>query len=443
MPFVSMASFVAAPLTVLTAAATMALLFWRSLYRSRSLKVDAYLTRHLRRPLYDYRSIWMELTNRTTSLMDPNELSRAAVRIVSASLEIPSVSIWLVDESGRRLTLGGSTAISGPHVGEIEKAGKSAPGFIDFLQRQPGCVDLDMANCSWPNEVMEAGQEFFRDERMRYVIRLRAGGKLVGVMTLNDDRVSGENGLSAEDLALMEMLGAQLAASLMNLELSAHLRHTQEIEAFRMVSTFFVHDLKNVASRLSLTMQNLTDNFENAEFRRDALQVISTSLTKIDNLCCRVATLKRNIELKLARCDLNTLVAVTLAEFKPNLKAKLEQDLQPVPQALLDSDQIHTVLTNLVMNANEAVDGNGIIRVATIREGSSVGFAIRDNGCGMTEEFIEKSLFHPFQTTKKKGLGIGLFQSKLIVEAHRGTFEISSTIGTGTECRVLLPGLSS
>ena len=278
---------------------------------------------------------------------------------------------------------------------------------------------------------------------MRYVIGLQAGGQLVGVMTLNDDRVRGENDLSAEDLALMEMLAAQLAASLMNLKLSAHLRHTQEIEAFRMVSTFFVHDLKNVASRLSLTMQNLTDNFENAEFRRDALQVISTSLTKIDNLCCRVAALKQNIDLKLARCDLNTLVSVTLAEFKPNLKAKLEQDLQPVPQALLDSDQIHTVLTNLVMNANEAVDGNGIIRVATIREGSSVGFAIRDNGCGMTEEFIEKSLFHPFQTTKKKGLGIGLFQSKLIVEAHRGTFEISSTIGAGTECRVLLPGLSS
>ena len=91
------------------------------------------------------------------------------------------------------------------------------------------------------------------------------------------------------------------------------------------------------------------------------------------------------------------------------------------------------------MNANEAVNGMGVIRVATIHDGNTVGFAVRDNGCGMSEEFIEKSLFRPFQTTKKKGLGIGLFHSKLIVEAHRGTLEVNSTLGAGTEFRVMLP----
>ncbi len=81
--------------------------------------------------------------------------------------------------------------------------------------------------------------------------------------------------------------------------------------------------------------------------------------------------------------------------------------------------------------------------MATIYDGSSVGFAVRDNGCGMSEEFIEKSLFRPFQTTKKRGLGIGLFQSKLIVEAHRGTVDVTSAIGAGTEFRIMLPALSS
>ena len=290
---------------------------------------------------------------------------------------------------------------------------------------------------------MKAGQEFFGESRMRYAIGLQAGGELIGVLILNDDRVGGENNLSVEDLALLDTLAAQLSASLLNLKLSARLRHVQEMETFQMVSTFFVHDLKNVASRLSLTMQNLPANFDNPEFRKDALWVISTSLTKIDDMCNRVAMLKRNMDLKLAQCDLNSVVAATLAEFKANLKAKLEQDLQPVPKVLMDSGQIQTVLTNLVMNANEAVNGNGVIRVATTYDGSSVGFAVRDNGCGMTQEFIEKSLFRPFQTTKKKGLGIGLFQSKLIVEAHRGTVEVTSTVGTGTEFRIMLPAFSS
>ena len=406
-------------------------------------RLRVFVSRHFRRPIYDYRSIWMELTSRTTSLMDGNELCTAAARMVSESLEILSVSIWLLDESERRLILGGSTAISGPNVREIEKAGKSAGDFIRLLRQQSGCLDLDIFDLRWPKEIMEAGHEFFREYKVRYAIRLQAGGALVGVMTLNDDRVGGEKELSVEDLALLETLADQLAASLLNLKLSARLRHSQEIETFQMVSTFFVHDLKNVASRLSLTMQNLPVNFDNPEFRKDALRVIATSLQKIDDLCSRVAILKQKIDLKLVDCDLNSVVASTLQEFKADLRAKVEQDLQPLPKVLIDAEQIHTVLTNLVMNANEAVNGKGLIRVATVYDGNSVGFAVRDNGCGMTEEFIEKSLFRPFQTTKKKGLGIGLFQSKLIVEAHRGTVEVSSTVGSGTEFRVMLPALTS
>jgi signal transduction histidine kinase len=57
----------------------------------------------------------------------------------------------------------------------------------------------------------------------------------------------------------------------------------------------------------------------------------------------------------------------------------------------------------------------------------------------MSEDFVERALFRPFQTTKKKGLGIGLFHSKLIVEAHRGSVEVNSKVGAGTEFRVILP----
>jgi len=57
----------------------------------------------------------------------------------------------------------------------------------------------------------------------------------------------------------------------------------------------------------------------------------------------------------------------------------------------------------------------------------------------MSKEFIEKSLFHPFKTTKKQGMGIGLFQSKMIVEAHQGRIEVESEEGRGTTFRVYLP----
>jgi len=156
-------------------------------------------------------------------------------------------------------------------------------------------------------------------------------------------------------------------------------------------------------------------------------------------MCSRLSMLRGKIELKLDPCDLTKLVAETLDGFKANLKAELQQNLQPLPRVRVDAGQIHKVLTNLVLNANEAVNGNGVIQVTTVHEGNAVGFSVRDNGCGMSEEFIKKSLFKPFQTTKKKGLGIGLFHSRLIVEAHRGVLEVNSSVGAGTEFRVLLP----
>lgn len=401
-------------------------------------KLRLFVSKHFRRPVYDYRQVWMELTQRTASLVDVNELGAVASRIVSDSLEILSVSVWVIDDNRRRLTLVGSTAIPVAHSKELEKAGKSAAELIRVLQDMPGCLDLEDVGCTWSAEIMQAVPDLFRRYRIKYAIGLRAAGELVGIMTLNNDRV-GEGELTTEDFTLLETFAAHLASNLLTLKQSARLRHAKEIEAFQTVSTFFVHDLKNLASRLSLTMQNLPANFANPEFRADALRVMSTSVQKIDDMCGRLTILKQNIELKPVECDLNQLVSATLDEFKASLKAELKRDLQPVPRILIDSEQIHKVLTNLVMNANEAVNGNGLIQVATLHEGNTVGFAVRDNGLGMTEEFIEKSLFKPFQTTKKRGLGIGLFHSKLIVEAHRGTLEVNSAVGEGTEFRVILP----
>ena len=402
-------------------------------------RLRMFVSAHFRRPLYDYRSVWMESTQRTTSVLDERELSAAVSKLVSESLEILSVSVWLADESHRRLVLAGSTALYGARARDMEKAGKGAPEFIRFLRENPGFVDLADHEFDWPREIMKCGEGFFRHHQLRYAVGLQVGSEFVGVMTLNDDRVGEEGTLSSEDVVLLETLAAQLASSLLNLRLSAHLRHAKEVETFQTVSTFFVHDLKNLASRLSLTMQNLPANFDSPEFRADALRVISRSVKEIDEMCSRLSMLRGKIELKLDPCDLTKLVAATLDGFKANLKAELQQNLQPLPSVRLDAGQINKVLTNLVLNANEAVTGKGVIQVTTVHEGSVVGFSVRDNGCGMSEEFIEKSLFKPFQTTKKKGLGIGLFHSRLIVEAHRGVLEVNSSVGAGTEFRVLLP----
>ena len=97
------------------------------------------------------------------------------------------------------------------------------------------------------------------------------------------------------------------------------------------------------------------------------------------------------------------------------------------------------MFTNLLLNACDAVGMNGRITVETTRQGEWVALSVSDNGCGMSPAFVKDSLFRPFQTTKKKGLGIGMFQSKMIVEAHRGKIQVESEPGAGTTFRVMLP----
>jgi signal transduction histidine kinase len=118
---------------------------------------------------------------------------------------------------------------------------------------------------------------------------------------------------------------------------------------------------------------------------------------------------------------------------------ELVKELRPLPKVRLDPAQIQKVLTNLVLNAREALGPGGTIRVETSRRNGWVVLGVSDNGCGMSAEFIQRSLFRPFQTTKKKGIGIGMFHSKMIVEAHRGRIEVESEPGKGTAFRVLLP----
>ena len=76
---------------------------------------------------------------------------------------------------------------------------------------------------------------------------------------------------------------------------------------------------------------------------------------------------------------------------------------------------------------------------ATEQVGRWAVISVKDNGCGVTREFMTQSLFQPFQTTKSDGLGIGLFHTKMLVEAHQGRIEVESEEGVGTTFRVLLP----
>jgi signal transduction histidine kinase len=226
---------------------------------------------------------------------------------------------------------------------------------------------------------------------------------------------------------------------LLNLKLFERLRKVKETEAIQTMAAFMMHDLKNLASMLSLTMENLPTHYDNPEFRKDAVELFRQSLVKIEDLCSNLVLMSQKIELRRSQVDLNSLVATTLARLNGGQKIRIVQDLRPMPKLYLDGEQIQKVLMNLVLNAKDAIDEIGEIRVKTGREDGWIVLYVSDTGCGMPKEFIEQSLFRPFKTTKKRGMGIGLYHSQMIVEAHHGKIEVESEVGEGSTFKVFLP----
>ncbi|MBI4529435.1 MAG: PEP-CTERM system histidine kinase PrsK [Deltaproteobacteria bacterium] len=393
------------------------------------------LTRHMQRPHYDYRNIWTTFTSRTSSLLRMEELCAAVVKMVSETFGVPDVSIWLMNGSLNQLKLAGSTSMSPLQAGQV--FGYVPMELAIFMEEQSFPVDFENSSNTKANALKEQHGQFFRGASARYCVALASGRKWVGLMFLGD-RLTGES-FSFEDLDLLQTLGDHAAASVLNLTLAQELMQAKQLEAFQTVSAFFTHDLKNLASSLSLSLQNLNTYYNDPGFRADLLRSISKSVEKINSMCGRVSSLRQGATLKRSEVNLNKIIKSTLAELNGRLKASLNENLGPLPKIAVDQEEIQKVVVNLLLNAQEAVGSDGEIRVSTEQQNGWIILSVRDNGCGMSKEFISNSLFRPFQTTKNRGMGIGLFQSRRIVESHRGKIEVESEEGKGTTFRVLLP----
>ncbi len=395
-----------------------------------------FIGQHVYRSRYDYRQVWTSFTERTTAVEDVKELCAMGVKMVSETIGVPSVTIWLLPDGGHTVRLGGSTVFSD----DVARP----PGFTDvglaellsYMQERQTLVDFAESLDMMGEELKSRHPEGFRSEYIRYCVPLATGQECLGLMTLGD-QLTGES-FTLEDDDLLKTIADQFAASLLRLQLSQRLVHMKQMESFQALSAFFVHDLKNLVSKLSLTLRNLPVHYDKPAFRDDMLHVISGSVAKMNDMCSRLTLMTNTLELHCTEIDLNALVHDTLADLKPSLTVSCVEDLRLVPRLMADPEQLQKVLVNLVLNAHEAVQPQGEIHVVTDRLNGWATLAVHDNGCGISQAFMNDSLFQPFQTTKGEGLGIGLFHSKMIVEAHQGKIEVESEEGKGSTFRVLL-----
>ena len=395
-------------------------------------RLHAFVTRHFSKAQHDSVRVWALFSQRLASVTDEAALCAVAAKLVSETFNVLSVTVWLRNEETGQLVLGHSTG-SRASQGSADTL---TPAVAAGIQQLASPFDLDTVDEEWAAELRRHNPASFPHGGNRLGISLLSGSQNLGVLVLAD-RINAAT-YTAEELELLKCIGDQITSVLLNLRLAGELARGKEMEAFRTMSAFFVHDLKNAAASLNLMLKNLPVHFDDPQFRQDALRGIGNTAQRIDDMINRLSAVRQHTETIRADTDLNQIVVNTLAGVDMK-DVEVVRDLGTVPPIRADRDQIRSVVANMVLNAREALGADGRIEVRTQHRGDRVVLSVIDNGCGMTPAFVRDSLFRPFQSTKKKGLGIGLFQSRAIILAHGGGVHVESEVGKGTRFHASFP----
>ena len=214
---------------------------------------------------------------------------------------------------------------------------------------------------------------------------------------------------------------------------------TEKLSVLYKFASFIVHDLKNLVSTLSLAIYGLQIGTEKADFIKPHIDAIAANVEKMKELIAKFSNLPNDLEVKFKKCDIASLIREVIGKFKISHNIDIIENLNPLP--LIDcDDSLQIVFYNLIKNSIKAMPFGGKLFISTslTRTGKSVKIRITDTGHGIPENLF-KNLFKPFQTTKKKGLGIGLYQCKEIIKKHKGKITLKSRLNQGTECLILLP----
>ncbi|MBL4574811.1 MAG: PEP-CTERM system histidine kinase PrsK [Opitutaceae bacterium] len=397
------------------------------------LQLRHFVGRHLKRPLYDYRKVWLKFSEETSSQLERIELCRSLIRLLADVFQALTVTIWLIGRNEETMTLEGSTSLTDSRSIDSDLSSE----LVRYFLEHPDPIDLDASKEKWAISLRAANPRQFPDGGNRICIPLIGRGTFLGLIVLGD-RIGGE-AFSVQGFDTLKCAGSHAASSLLNIQLVQKNLQLKELEAFQTMGAFFVHDLKNAASTLNLMLQNLPSHWDDPEFREDALRGISQTGEKINHMITRLSLVREELKIQVVETDFNEVIQQVLSGWEKRDGVVIKTKLDSLPKVFIDAEQILKVVINLVLNATEALSDGGEIRIETRLHDKWVVLTVKDNGCGISKEFLNNSLFRPFKTTKKNGLGIGMFQSKMIVEAHGGRMMVESEPELGTTFQVRLP----
>ena len=399
--------------------------------RQARAELQQFVARHFFRTKYDYRQKWLEVTEVFAACHDTQEVYDRYLEWLSRTFGAPRVTIW------KRFNVDGRFH----QIRTINSEDQPPPiaGTHSLVQRI-------LAN-KGPFRIDEEGDE---DNALRELCQntqahicvplITTQEGLLGFCTLSKELH--DRSYDQDDFDLLRAIAHHVTMLLLQFQLVEERSATAKWEAVHRFSGFYLHDLKNLASSLSMVVQNADQYGLDPEFQASAMRTVRTTSQRMMDLMAKLASQSKGLdtdrERNLQTVDMNVLIQETLESLNG---AGCQPTFHPgkvLPRLQLQVDPIKQVLLNVILNARQAMDGKGSIDIATTFDGQYLKVEIVDTGPGIPMARLE-NLFQPFKSSKKTGLGVGLFQCKLMVEDNHGKICIESHKGHGTKVILTFP----
>ncbi len=412
-------------LTFLSAAAILlAGVLFSGTMRAR-LKV--FINKHFYTERFDYRAEWLRITRVLSQ--DGPDLGRRSVEAVAGLVESPGGALWLRREAGCEPAAAWNMPLP-PHP--IDTGG----ALFRYIEANQWVVDIGEWRTRpqrWPG--LEIPPEVLSLPRLWLLVPLMLHGRLFGIVALAEPRV--RIALNWEVRDVLKIAGSQAAGCLAHRESLDSLLVARQFESFSRMSTFIVHDLKNLVFQFSLMLDSAERHKHNPQFQADMLGTLDHSVQKMKGLLQKLARGEVQERPRLVLlCQLleRAVQAHSLGEPRPRL------ELHAIGLAVrAHGARLERVIGHLLQNAIEATACDGQVTVRLWRRGGEAVVEVADSGSGMDPQFIRERLFRPFDSTKAAGMGIGVFESREYAREIGGRLEVESVKAAGSTFRLVLP----
>jgi len=378
---------------------------------------------------YDYREEWLRFTRLLAARDESADIHMRCIQALADLVESTAGTVWIQREEGYRQM----AQWNAPAVLTVEPADGE---LVGFMARTGWVVDLDERRRRPDRYEHVKLPDWLTATRGAWLlVPLVAAERLSGFVVLMTPRVQIE--VDWEVLDLLKAAGSEVAVLLRQIEVNQTLAEAEKFAAVSRMSTFVVHDLKNLVAQLSLMLKNSERHGDNPEFRSDMLETVRHVVDRMNDMLRQTRLSTRPVQNPNA-VDV-AAIARRVCQVKQPQRPGLECHAVKPAFAIAHADRLEHVLAHVVQNAIDATGASGIVRVSVAGSDGQVTVEVEDNGMGMSPDFVQQRLFRPFETTKDSGMGIGVYESHQYVSSLGGRMHIESAQGLGTCVRIVLP----